>query len=100
MKEKEVRYMREVYFGPLGRSVLVPFLKSGELETFPEISEDDISKLNDTVEKFTAAKTSAARQKILSDYAASIDDKDGGSGFYKAMFGMLLNLRREVYKSQ
>jgi hypothetical protein len=89
--------MKKIYFH--GCSFLVPFLRNEELKTFENVSEDDISRLNETVEKFTAAKTYAERQKILSEYEASIDIKDNGSAFYKAMLGMMLNLRRDAYSS-
>ncbi|MFZ3077707.1 MAG: hypothetical protein WA139_04585 [Candidatus Aenigmatarchaeota archaeon] len=82
-----------------GHNVLVPFLNSAEMKTFPEISKDDIDRLNDAVKKFTAAKTYAKSQKILSDYVASIDAKNPANTFYKSMLGMMLNSRQEVYKS-
>jgi|GEM_PF-5341460 len=86
--------MKDVYIH--GHKVLVPFLKSEELKTFPEISEDDISKLNETVEKFTAAKTYTERQKIMTDYFGSIDSRNAAGGFYRSILGMTLNLRRDV----
>lgn len=91
--------MKERYSDFLKRTILVPFLRNEKLKTFESVSEEGARKLQDMVEDFTAAKTHAKRQKILSEYAASINAENTGSAFYKAMFGMMLNLRREVYNS-
>lgn len=90
--------MKEVCIN--GHKILVPFLASEKMKTFPEISEDDISKLNEAVEKFTAAKTYAARQVILDNYLKSINVNDAAGGFYRSILAMSLNLRRVVYNPE
>lgn len=90
--------MKEFYFH--GRRVLIPFLRPEELKTFESVSEDGINKLNDTIEKFTAAQTYAESQKILVDYVSDIDAKNTANTFYKSMLSMLLNLRRNVHNSE
>lgn len=79
---------------------MVPFLRSEELKTFEIVSEDGMRKLINAAEKFTEAKTFIARQMILDDYKNGIDTGDAAGGFYKAMFGMTLGLRHELYSSK